>query len=121
MRLQDYQDVADAGDMPTLEGRLVKFAHELGFGIISGALVVEQVFTWPGVGQFTYAAARAKDYPVIMAGVMVASTSQACSSCCWIRDTRLSILKEGSRSSRRTQSIAAVSSCRHSFIHNSDT
>jgi DNA-binding CsgD family transcriptional regulator len=41
VRLQDYQDVADAGDMPTLEGRLVKFAHELGFGIISGALVVE--------------------------------------------------------------------------------
>ncbi len=42
MRLQDYQDVADAGDMPTLESRLVRFANELGFGIISGALVVEQ-------------------------------------------------------------------------------
>ena len=27
--------------MPTLETRLVRFAHELGFGIISGALVVE--------------------------------------------------------------------------------
>lgn len=43
-------------------------------GLVGGALVVEQVFTWPGVGQFTYAAARAKDYPVIMAGVMLAST-----------------------------------------------
>jgi len=42
--------------------------------LVSGALVVEQVFTWPGVGQFTYAAARSRDYPVIMAGVMVAST-----------------------------------------------
>jgi len=42
LRLQDYQDVADAGDMPTLENRLVRFAHKLGFGIISGALVVEQ-------------------------------------------------------------------------------
>ena len=42
MRLQDYQDVADAGDIPTLETRLVRFAHELEFGIISGALVVEQ-------------------------------------------------------------------------------
>jgi peptide/nickel transport system permease protein len=41
--------------------------------LVSGALVVEQVFTWPGVGQFTYAAARSRDYPVIMAGVMVAS------------------------------------------------
>ena len=34
--------MADAGDMPTLEARLVRFAHELGFGIISGALIVEQ-------------------------------------------------------------------------------
>jgi peptide/nickel transport system permease protein len=42
--------------------------------LVGGSLVVEQVFTWPGVGQFTYAAARAKDYPVIMAGVMLAST-----------------------------------------------
>jgi peptide/nickel transport system permease protein len=41
--------------------------------LVSGALVVEQVFTWPGVGQFTYRAAVGKDYPVIMAGVMVAS------------------------------------------------
>lgn len=41
--------------------------------LVGGALVIEQVFTWPGVGQFTYAAARSKDYPVIMAGVMVAS------------------------------------------------
>jgi peptide/nickel transport system permease protein len=41
--------------------------------LVGGALVVEQVFTWPGVGQFTYAAARSKDYPVIMAGVMLAS------------------------------------------------
>lgn len=39
--------------------------------LISGALVIEQVFTWPGVGQFTYAAARQKDYPVITAGVML--------------------------------------------------
>lgn len=42
MRLQDYQDVADAADLPTLEARLVRFAHGLGFGIISGALIVEQ-------------------------------------------------------------------------------
>lgn len=41
--------------------------------LVSGALVIEQVFTWPGVGLFTYLAARSKDYPVIMAGVIVAS------------------------------------------------
>jgi len=42
VKLQDYQEVAEASDMPTLESRLVRFAHELGFGIISGSLVIEQ-------------------------------------------------------------------------------
>jgi len=41
VRLKDYQEVADAEDMQTLESRLVRFANDLGFGIISGALVVE--------------------------------------------------------------------------------
>ncbi len=42
-------------------------------GLIGGALVIEQVFTWPGVGQFTFQAVIAKDYPVVMAGVMISS------------------------------------------------
>ncbi len=42
--------------------------------LVSGALVIEQVFTWPGIGQATYLAARNKDYPVIMAGVMLAAS-----------------------------------------------
>jgi peptide/nickel transport system permease protein len=42
-------------------------------GLIGGALIIEQVFTWPGVGQFTYQAVIAKDYPVVMAGVMISS------------------------------------------------
>ena len=42
--------------------------------LVGGSLVIEQVFTWPGIGQATYQAARNKDYPVIMAGVMLAST-----------------------------------------------
>jgi DNA-binding CsgD family transcriptional regulator len=41
VQLKDYQEVAEAADMPTLETRLVRFANDLGFGIISGALVVE--------------------------------------------------------------------------------
>jgi peptide/nickel transport system permease protein len=82
---QDYVRTAHAKG---LSERTVVFVHALRNALIpmvtalggilaalvSGALVVEQVFTWPGVGQFTYAAARSKDYPVIMAGVMVAST-----------------------------------------------
>jgi DNA-binding CsgD family transcriptional regulator len=41
VRLQDYTDISEATDVRSLETRLVKFAHELEFGIISGALVVE--------------------------------------------------------------------------------
>ncbi|MDE3113816.1 MAG: ABC transporter permease [Chloroflexota bacterium] len=41
--------------------------------LISGALVIEQVFTWPGIGQLTYQSVVGKDYPVVMAGVMISS------------------------------------------------
>ena len=41
MRLQDYTDISEAPDIRALETRLVKFANELDFGIISGALFVE--------------------------------------------------------------------------------
>jgi peptide/nickel transport system permease protein len=41
--------------------------------LIGGALVIEQVFSWPGIGRFTFAAAIAKDYPVVQAGVMIAA------------------------------------------------
>ena len=41
VKLKDFEDVAQAADMPALESRLVRFANDLGFGIISGALVVE--------------------------------------------------------------------------------
>ncbi len=81
---QDYVRTAHAKGLPD---RLVVFRHALRNALIpmvtalgpllailvSGALVVEQVFSWPGVGQFTYRAALNKDYPVIMAGVMVGS------------------------------------------------
>jgi peptide/nickel transport system permease protein len=42
--------------------------------VVSGALVVEQVFAWPGMGRLMFDAARAKDYPVIM-GVVVMSSA----------------------------------------------
>ena len=42
-------------------------------GLVGGALVIEQVFSWPGIGRFTFAAAIAKDYPVIQAGVMISA------------------------------------------------
>lgn len=41
VRLQDYTDISEAPDLLALESRLVRFANELEFGIISGLLVVE--------------------------------------------------------------------------------
>lgn len=59
-----------------LRNALIPLVTSLGgilAGLVSGALVIEQVFTWPGVGQATFNAAIQKDYPVIMAGVMISS------------------------------------------------
>ena len=41
--------------------------------LVSGAVVIEQVFTWPGIGQFAYNSVRQKDFPVIIAAVMISS------------------------------------------------
>jgi peptide/nickel transport system permease protein len=41
--------------------------------LVSGAVVVEQVFAWPGMGRLTYEAARSKDYPIVMGVVVVSS------------------------------------------------
>ncbi|TME90490.1 MAG: ABC transporter permease [Chloroflexi bacterium] len=41
--------------------------------LVGGALVVEQVFSWPGVGQFTFQAAIAKDYPIVQAATLFVS------------------------------------------------
>ena len=52
-------------------------------------------------------------------GVIVASTSHACTSCSMMRLTRASILNALPSSSVATQPIAAASSCSISFIHSS--
>ena len=41
--------------------------------LISGAIVIEQVFAWPGMGRMTYDAARSKDYPIVMGVVVISS------------------------------------------------
>jgi len=40
---------------------------------ISGAVVIEQVFTWPGLGRLLFEATLQKDYPVVQASVLAAS------------------------------------------------
>lgn len=82
---QDYVRTAHAKG---LRARAVTLAHVVrnalvpvvtGLGgvlatLVSGSLVVEQVFSWPGMGRLTFEAARAKDYPVIMGVVVLSST-----------------------------------------------
>lgn len=41
MRLSDYYEISQSPDRPTFERRLVDFAHEMDFGLISAALVVD--------------------------------------------------------------------------------
>lgn len=40
-------------------------------GLLGGAVVVESVFAWPGMGTYVVDAVRAQDYPAIQAGVLV--------------------------------------------------
>lgn len=42
--------------------------------LVSGSVVIEQVFAWPGMGRMTFEAARSKDYPIVMAVVVISST-----------------------------------------------
>ena len=39
--------------------------------LMAGAFVVEQIFTWPGMGTLALSAIQSKDYPVIQAFAMV--------------------------------------------------
>jgi peptide/nickel transport system permease protein len=48
----------------------------LQFGyILGGAIVIETVFTWPGVGLFTMQAILNRDYPVVQASVFILATA----------------------------------------------
>ena len=82
------QDFVRTANAKGLRERTVVFVHALRNALIpvvtalggilaalvGGALVIEQVFSWPGVGQFTFQAAIAKDYPIVQASVMFTST-----------------------------------------------
>jgi len=41
--------------------------------LLSGSLVIEVVFAWPGMGRVTYDAIRAHDVPVVLAGTLLAT------------------------------------------------
>lgn len=42
-------------------------------GLIGGAVITETIFSWPGMGRLLVAALTRRDYPIVMAGVVVGS------------------------------------------------
>jgi peptide/nickel transport system permease protein len=48
--------------------------YSIGF-ILGGAVIIEEVFSWPGLGQLTYAAIEGSDYPVIQAVFLLSSAA----------------------------------------------
>ena len=59
-----------------LRNALIPIATLLGLslpGLVSGALITETIFAWPGMGRLTFDAARNRDYPIIM-GTLLVST-----------------------------------------------
>ncbi|MCF7915485.1 MAG: ABC transporter permease [Spirochaetaceae bacterium] len=48
----------------------------LQFGLLlSGAILTETIFAWPGIGKWIYKAIEARDYPAVQGGVLVIATS----------------------------------------------
>ena len=41
--------------------------------LVSGSVIIEVVFNWPGLGRLIFDAANAKDYPIVQAAVLLAS------------------------------------------------
>ena len=39
-------------------------------GVLSGAVITETIFSWPGMGRLTFSAAVQRDYPTVLGAVM---------------------------------------------------
>jgi peptide/nickel transport system permease protein len=51
---------------------LTIFGYSLA-GLLSGAFIVENIMAWPGLGRLTMEALFAKDYPLVVASVVMAA------------------------------------------------
>lgn len=57
-----------------LRNALIPMATFLGptfVGLLSGSVIIEQIFAWPGVGRLTLEALNAQDYPIVMATIVI--------------------------------------------------
>jgi ABC-type dipeptide/oligopeptide/nickel transport system permease component len=61
-----------------LRNMLIPLVTVLGLqltSLLGGAVIVEQVFAWPGVGRIAVNAIYSRDYPIVQASVLVVSTA----------------------------------------------
>lgn len=81
----DYIRTARAKGLPThtvwfkhaARNALIPIATFLGpaiVGVLSNSVVVEQVFNWPGLGLLLFQSVVDRDYPIIMASVVIGGT-----------------------------------------------
>ncbi len=56
--------------------------------LVSGSLVIEVIFSWPGMGQVFYAAVTARDVPLIQAGTVLVTTAVVAGN--WLADVAYS-------------------------------
>ena len=83
---QDYVTVARAKGLPpnavlyghALRNALVPMITVIGLQlpqILSGAVIIEQIFAWPGLGDLAYKSIGQRDYPVILAVTLLAGAA----------------------------------------------
>lgn len=61
-----------------LRNMLIPLVTVLGLqltSLLGGAVIIEQVFAWPGVGRVAVNAITSRDYPIVQASVLVISTA----------------------------------------------
>jgi len=74
---QDYVRTARAKGLPpeevhykhALRNALLPFVTMFGLllpGLISGSVIIESIFSWPGIGRMAFEALLARDYPIIL-------------------------------------------------------
>ena len=54
---------------------VVTVAGDLAVGLINGAVIVETVFGWPGVGKLMIDSVIQRDFPVVQAAILVTASA----------------------------------------------
>ena len=82
---QDYVRTAEAKGLRSrtvvirhaLKNALLPIVTVVGLqlgGLLGGALLTETIFSWPGMGLWTYRAILSRDYPIVQGAVLVSAT-----------------------------------------------